>query len=188
MSEPPIPIDRARRAGSADRHVAGETTDSYRWTVLAVTSIGALLASLTAGTLIIALPDILRDLQTTLFALLWIVIGYTLVATVLVLNAGTIADQIGRARSYTLGFGVFTVASVLCALAPTDLLLIGGRILQGVGGALLMANSAALVTDAFPRGELGRALGINAMVIGAGQILGPILGGWLTGFGWRTVF
>ncbi|HEY7131532.1 MAG TPA: MFS transporter, partial [Candidatus Limnocylindrales bacterium] len=74
------------------------------------------------------------------------------------------------------------------ALAPTDLLLIGGRVLQGVGGALLMANSAALVTDAFPRRELGRALGINAMVIGVGQILGPILGGWLTSFGWRTVF
>ncbi len=188
MSEPPIPIDRARRAGPVDHHVAGETTDRYRWVVLAVTSLGALLASLTAGTLIIALPDILRDLQTTLFALLWIVIGYTLVATVLVLNAGTIADQIGRARSYTLGFGIFTIASIGCALAPTDLLLIGGRVLQGVGGALLMANSAALVTDAFPRRELGRALGINAMVIGAGQILGPILGGWLTGFGWRTVF
>ncbi len=169
-------------------HAAGETGDNYRWVVLAVTSLGALLASLTSGTLIIALPDILRDLQTTLFALLWIVIGYTLVATVLVLNAGTIADQIGRARSYTTGFVVFTLASVWCALAPTDLLLIGGRVLQGVGGALLMANSAALVTDAFPRRELGRALGINAMVIGAGQILGPILGGWLTGFGWRSIF
>jgi EmrB/QacA subfamily drug resistance transporter len=188
MSEPPIPIDRARRAGSADHHVAGETADSYRWVVLAVTSLGALLASLTSGTLIIALPDILRDLQTTLFALLWIVIGYTLVATVLVLNAGTIADQIGRAKSYTVGFAIFTVASIGCALAPTDLLLIGGRVLQGVGGALLMANSAALVTDAFPRRELGRALGINAMIIGAGQILGPILGGWLTGFGWRSIF
>jgi EmrB/QacA subfamily drug resistance transporter len=189
MSEPPIPIDRARQApGPVDHHTAGETADSYRWVVLAVTSMGALLASLTSGTLIIALPDILRDLQTSLFALLWIVIGYTLVATVLVMNAGTIADQIGRARSYTLGFAIFTLASIGCALAPTDLLLIGGRVLQGVGGALLMANSAALVTDAFPRRELGRALGINAMIIGVGQVLGPILGGWLTSFGWRTVF
>src|SRR4029077_4913418 len=126
--------------------------------------------------------------HTNLFALLWIVVGYTLVATVLVLNAGRIADQLGRARSYTAGFGVFTVASIGCALAPTDILLIGGRILQGVGGALIMANSTALVTDAFPRRELGRALGINAMVIGAGQILGPILGGWLTSFGWRSIF
>lgn len=166
----------------------GETADSYRWVVLAVTSIGALLASLTSGTLVIALPDILRDLQTDLFALLWIVIGYTLAATVLVLNAGRIADQVGRARSYTFGFALFTVASVACALAPSALPLIVARIVQGIGGAFLMANSAALVTDAFPRRELGRALGINAMVVGAGLILGPILGGWLTGIGWRTVF
>jgi EmrB/QacA subfamily drug resistance transporter len=169
-------------------HRAGETTDSYRWWVLVVTSIGALVASLTSGTLVIALPDILRDLHTDLFSLMWIVVGYTLVATVLVLNAGRIADMFGRARTYTLGFAVFTLASVFCALAPSDVGLIAGRVVQGIGGAFLMANSAALVTDAFPRRELGRALGINAMVVGAGLILGPILGGWLTAFGWRTVF
>ncbi|HEU4673594.1 MAG TPA: MFS transporter [Candidatus Limnocylindrales bacterium] len=169
-------------------HHAGETDDSYRWWVLVVTSIGALLASLTSGTLVIALPDILRDLHTDLFALMWIVVGYTLVATVLVLNAGRIADMYGRARTYTLGFLVFTLASVFCAVAADDVQLIAGRVIQGIGGAFLMANSAALVTDAFPRRELGRALGINAMVVGAGLILGPILGGWLTGFGWRTVF
>jgi EmrB/QacA subfamily drug resistance transporter len=161
---------------------------SYRWWVLFVTSIGALMASLTSGTLIIALPDILRDLKTDIFSLLWIVVGYTLVATVLVLNAGRVADMAGRARSYTLGFVIFTVASILCAVAPNAGLLILWRLVQGVGGALLMANATALVTDAFPRSELGRALGINAMVIGAGAILGPILGGWLTGFGWRTIF
>jgi EmrB/QacA subfamily drug resistance transporter len=161
---------------------------SYRWWVLLVTSIGALMASLTGGTLIIALPDILRDLHTDIFSLLWIVVGYTLVATVLVLNAGRVADMVGRARSYTLGFVIFTLASILCAIAPDATQLIAWRLVQGVGGALLMANATALVTDAFPRNELGRALGINAMVIGAGAILGPILGGILTGFGWRTVF
>ncbi|HEY7024698.1 MAG TPA: MFS transporter [Candidatus Limnocylindrales bacterium] len=161
---------------------------SYRWWVLFVTSIGALLASLTSGTLVIALPDILRDLHTDIFSLLWIVVGYTVVTTVLVLNAGRLADRYGRVRTYVLGFIVFTIASVLCALAPTSLLLIGGRVIQGVGGAFMFANSAALVTDAFPRRELGKALGINAMVVGAGLILGPILGGWLTTFGWRFVF
>jgi EmrB/QacA subfamily drug resistance transporter len=176
-------ITRLRRP-----HPEGETDDGYRWWVLAVTSIGALIASLTSGTLVIALPDILRDLHTDLFALMWIVVGYTLVATVLVLNAGRIADMYGRARTYTLGFLVFTIASVFCAFAADDVQLIAGRVVQGVGGAFLMANSAALVTDAFPRRELGRALGINAMVVGAGLILGPILGGWLTSFGWRTVF
>ena len=95
--------------GNRDIHlVAGETSDGYRWVVLAVTSIGALLAALTSGTLVIALPDILRDLHTDLFTLLWIVVGYTLAATVLVLNAGRIADQVGRARSYTAGFALFT--------------------------------------------------------------------------------
>jgi len=169
-------------------HPAGETADGYRWWVLFVTSIGALLASLTSGTLIIALPDILRDLQTDLFTLLWIVVGYTLVVTVLVLNAGRLGDIFGRARTYTLGFLIFTVASILCALAADGLQLVAARVAQGVGGAFLMATSAALVTDAFPRRELGRALGINAMVVGVGLILGPILGGFLTTLGWRTVF
>jgi EmrB/QacA subfamily drug resistance transporter len=168
--------------------VAGETRDNYRWVVLGVTSIGALLASLTSGTLVIALPEILRDLHTDLFTLLWIVVGYTLAATVVVLNAGRFADQVGRVKTYTAGFALFTVASVACALAPSALLLVAARLVQGVGGAFLMANSAALVTDAFPRRELGRALGINAMVVGAGLIIGPILGGWLTTFGWQTVF
>jgi EmrB/QacA subfamily drug resistance transporter len=160
----------------------------YRWWLLAVTSLGALLASLTSGTLVIALPDILRDLHTDLFELLWIVVGYTVVTTVLVLNAGRLADKFGRARAYIVGMTVFTLASVFCALAPDATSLIVGRIAQGVGGAFMFATSSALVTDAFPRRELGRALGINAMVVGAGLILGPILGGWLTGFGWRAVF
>ena len=170
------------------RHIVNPAHESYRWWVLVVTSIGALMASLTSGTLIIALPDILRDLHTDIFSLLWIVVGYTLVATVLVLNAGRFADMVGRARSYTLGFVIFTLASILCALAPDAKQLILWRLVQGVGGALLMANATALVTDAFPRHELGKALGINAMVIGAGAILGPIVGGWLTQFGWRTIF
>ncbi len=161
---------------------------SYRWWLLVVTSLGALLASLTSGTLVIALPDILRDLHTDLFSLLWIVVGYTLVVTVLVLNAGRLADMFGRTRAYTLGMVIFTVASAFCAIAPTPLLLILGRVIQGVGGAFMFATSSALVTDAFPRSELGKALGLNAMVVGAGLILGPVLGGWLTGFGWRFVF
>jgi EmrB/QacA subfamily drug resistance transporter len=175
-------------ASSPRRRLVDPDAPNYRWWLLGVTSLGALLASLTSGTLIIALPDILRDLQTDLFSLLWIVVGYTLVVTALVLNAGRLADIFGRARTYTLGLAVFTAASAFCALAPTPFLLILGRVLQGVGGAFMFANSAALVTDAFPRSELGKALGLNAMVVGAGLIMGPILGGWLTGFGWRFVF
>ncbi|HEX5450824.1 MAG TPA: MFS transporter, partial [Candidatus Limnocylindrales bacterium] len=170
------------------RPIVDADAPSYRWWLLFVTSIGALIASLNSGTLVIALPDILKDLHTDLFALMWIIVGYTLVVTVLVLNAGRIADMYGRAKTYVLGFIVFTLASIFCAIAPDPLTLIGGRIAQGVGGAFMFANSSALVTDAFPRRELGKALGINAMVVGAGLILGPILGGWLTTFGWRFVF
>ena len=172
----------------ASPRLVDPASESYRWWLLLVTSLGALLASITSGTLVIALPDILRDLHTDLFALLWIVVGYTLVVTVLVLNAGRVADRFGRARTFTVGLAAFTVASAYCAIAPDAPLLIAGRIAQGVGGSFMFANSAALVTDAFPRRELGRALGVNAMVVGAGLMLGPILGGWLTSFGWRAVF
>src|SRR5512142_3237070 len=119
------------------KHLVDASSPSYRWWVLTVTSIGALMASLTSGTLIIALPDILRELHTDIFSLLWIVVGYTLVATVLVLNAGRLSDMAGRARSYTAGFAIFTVASVLCAIAGDASQLIAWRLLQGVGGALL---------------------------------------------------
>ncbi len=183
---------RANRDGGVGSGPRASVVDAsgpaYRWWLLGVTSIGALLASITSGSLIIALPDILRELHTDLFAVMWIIVGYTLVLTVLVLNAGRVADRFGRALTYTLGSAVFTAASVFCALAPDAGLLIAGRVAQGIGAAFMFANSAALVTDAFPRAELGRALGINAMVVGAGLIAGPILGGWLTGFGWRWVF
>jgi EmrB/QacA subfamily drug resistance transporter len=172
----------------AAHRLVDPASPAYRWWLLVVTSLGALLASITSGTLVIALPQILRDLHTDLFALLWIVVGYTLVVTVLVLNAGRLADRYGRVRTFTLGLAIFTAASAFCAIAPDAITLIGGRIAQGVGGAFMFANSSALVTDAFPRRELGRALGINATVVGAGLMLGPILGGWLTGFGWRFVF
>ena len=161
---------------------------SYRWWVLVVTSIGALMASLTGGTLIIALPDILRDLHTDIFSLLWIVVGYTLVAHVLVLNAGRVADMVGRARSYTLGFAIFTAASVFCALAPDATQLIAWRLVQGARWRAPDGQRHRAGHRRVPGIELGKALGINAMVIGAGAIMGPILGGWLTGFGWRTIF
>ena len=101
-------------------NVVDADAPAYRWWLLLVTSLGALLASLTSGTLVIALPDILRDLHTDLFSLLWIVVGYTLVTTVLVLNAGRLADKFGRVRTYTIGLAVFTLASAFCAIAPAS--------------------------------------------------------------------
>src|SRR5690349_2254430 len=109
----------SRTRSTTRSQAATDVPANYRWLVLGITSLGALLSALNSGTLVIALPDILRDLHTDLFALLWIVVGYTLVATVLVLNAGRLADMVGRARSYTAGFVIFTIASVLAALAAT---------------------------------------------------------------------
>ena len=128
----------------------GPEQPSYRWWALSSTSLGALLSSLTSGTLVIALPEILRELHTDLFSLLWIVVGYTLVVTAFVLNAGRVGDMVGRARTYTLGFLVFTVASVLCGLSANATELIACRVLQGIGGAMLMANATAIVTERLP--------------------------------------
>ena len=169
-------------------HHDGRRDPRWLLKVLGVTSVGALLAALTSGTLVIALPEILRDLTPTSSRSC----GSSSATPSPPRSwsstpAGSPTRSAGWAPHCTLPV-LFTLASVACALAPTAFLLIVARLVQGVGGAFLMANSAALVTDAFPRRELGRALGINAMVVGAGLILGPILGGWLTGFGWQTVF
>jgi EmrB/QacA subfamily drug resistance transporter len=170
-------------AASAPRRPA-----SYRWWALGVTSLGALLASLNMSTLVIALPDLLRSLHTGLLEVVWVLLSYLLAQTALVLSAGRLSDIYGRKLLYAGGFGLFTVMALASGFAGAPLLLIALRVLAGCGGALMLANSGAIVTDAFPRRELGLALGINAMVIAVGAAIGPVLGGWLTSFGWQWVF
>lgn len=153
-----------------------------------VTSLGALLASLNMSTLVIALPDLLRSLHTGLLEVVWVLLSYLLAQTALVLSAGRLSDIYGRKLLYAGGFGLFTVMALASGFAGAPLLLIALRVLAGCGGALMLANSGAIVTDAFPRRELGLALGINAMVIAVGAAIGPVLGGWLTSFGWQWVF
>lgn len=160
----------------------------YKWLALSVTSLGALMASMNSGTLIIALPTLLRDLHTSLLNLIWILLAYNVTQTVLVLNVGRLSDMYGRKRLYTAGFALFTLASLLAGFTANVPLLIALRALQGVGGAFLIANSSAIVTDAFPRQELGLAIGTNQMMVAVGSILGPIIGGWLTSVGWQWVF
>ena len=161
---------------------------SYKWLALSVTSLGALMASMNSGTLIIALPTLLRDLHTTLLSLIWILLAYNVTQTVFVLNVGRLSDMVGRKKLFVLGFGVFTLASLLAGFTSNVPLLIAIRALQGVGGAFLIANSSAIVTDAFPREELGFAIGTNQMMVAVGAILGPIVGGALTALGWQWVF
>ena len=161
---------------------------SYRWWALAVTSLGALLAALNMSTLVIALPDLLRSLHTGVVEVVWVLLSYLLAQTALVLSAGRLSDMYGRKPLYAAGFILFTAMALASGFAGQPLLLIGLRVLAGCGGALMLANSGAIVTDAFPRRELGLALGINAMVIAVGSAIGPVLGGWLTTFGWQWVF
>ncbi|MFL5895777.1 MAG: MFS transporter [Thermoleophilaceae bacterium] len=160
----------------------------YKWWALSCTSVGMLLATLNSGTLIIALPDLERSLHTSLLSLVWVILAYMIASTVLVVTAGRLSDLFGRKRAYVLGFLVFTAASLGAGFAADGTQLILWRILQGIGGAFLFANSSAIVTDAFPRRQLGLAMGTNTMVAAVGLVLGPVLGGALVAISWHWVF
>jgi EmrB/QacA subfamily drug resistance transporter len=147
-----------------------------------------LLATINSGTLIIALPDLERELGTTLLQLVWVILVYMIVSTVLVLTAGRLSDLFGRKTAYVLGFVVFALASLGAGFASSGTELIVWRVLQGIGGAFLFANAAALVTDAFPRRQLGLAMGTNTMVAAVGLVIGPVLGGALVAIAWPWVF
>ena len=164
------------------------THEHYRWWALSCTSLGMLLAATNSGTLIIALPDLERSLHTSLLALVWVILAYLIAATVLVLMAGRLSDMFGRKRAYVGGFLVFAFASLGAGFAPDGNVLILWRILQGIGSAFLFANAAALVTDAFPKEQLGLAMGANTMVAAVGLVLGPVLGGALVAISWHWVF
>ena len=147
-----------------------------------------LLAATNSGTLIIALPDLERSLHTSLLALVWVILAYLIAATVLVLNAGRLSDLFGRKRAYVGGFVVFALASLGAGFADDATALILWRVLQGIGSAFLFANAAALVTDAFPKRQLGLAMGANTMIAAIGLVLGPVLGGALVTISWHWVF
>jgi MFS family permease len=171
----------------------------YKWSVLSNTTLGVLMATLNASILIISLPAIFNGVHLDPLApgnigyLLWMLMGYMLVTAVLVVTLGRLGDMYGRVRIYNAGFAVFTGSSVALALtpfvgAPGALWLIGWRLVQGVGGAMVMANSAAIITDAFPARQRGTALGVNQVAALAGSFLGLVLGGILSAWHWRSIF
>jgi len=171
----------------------------YKWIVLINTTIGMLMAAINQTIVLISLPAIFSGLQVDPLApgqsnlLLWMLMGYSAVTTVLLVTFGRIADIFGRVRVYNLGFVVFTVGSLLCALTPSvgtlgAIELIAFRMLQGLGGACLFANSIALLTDAFPPGQRGFSLGINQIAFIAGNVIGVVLGGILAAINWRLDF
>src|SRR5438067_8844456 len=147
-----------------------------------------LVATINSGTLIIALPNLERALHTSLLQLVWVILVYMLASTVLVLTAGRLSDLFGRKRAYVAGFAIFAAASLGAGFAHTGTELILGRVAQGVGGAFLFANAAAIVTDAFPKQQLGLAMGTNTMVAAVGLVIGPVLGGALVLISWHWVF
>ena len=160
----------------------------YKWWALSCTSLGMLLATINSGTLIIALPQLGRSLHTSLLQLVWVILAYMIASTVLVLTAGRLSDLFGRKKAYLAGFAIFAATSLGAGFAGDGTELILWRIAQGIGGALIFANSSALVTDAFPREQLGVAMGTNTMVAAIGLVLGPVLGGALVSISWHWVF
>ncbi|HWB70438.1 MAG TPA: MFS transporter [Solirubrobacterales bacterium] len=170
--------------------VAGVEADHehYKWWALSCTSLGMLLVATNSGTLIIALPDLERALGTSLLELVWVILAYMISSTVLVLTAGRLSDLFGRKSAFVGAFLIFALASLGAGFAADGTQLILWRIVQGVGGAFIFANGPALVTDAFPREQLGLAMGTNTMVAAIGLVIGPVLGGALVAISWQWVF
>jgi MFS family permease len=184
-------------------HVNGTSGDArsgrYKWIALSNTTLSMTMATIDASIVIVAMPAIFRGIHLNPLTpgnvtyLLWMILGYLLVQSVLVVTLGRLGDMFGRVKIYNLGFVVFTLASIALSLDPmtgTDgaLWLIGWRFVQAFGGAMLMANSAAILTDAFPANKRGMALGVNQIAGISGQFVGLLLGGLLAAWNWRLVF
>ncbi|WP_019071562.1 MFS transporter, partial [Streptomyces hokutonensis] len=189
MTKPP-------RTRTPRRTAAG---DRYKWTALTNTTAAVFMSALDGSIVLIALPAIFRGVHLDPLApgniayLLWMIMGYRLVQAVLVVTVGRLGDMYGRVRIYNSGFAVFTFASVLLSFDPFDgghgaMWLIAWRVLQAVGGSMLTANSAAILTDAFPEEQRGFALGINQVAALGGMFIGLVAGGLLSAWDWRAVF
>ena len=174
-------------------------SDGYKWVVLSNTTLGMLAAAINTSILLISLPAVFRGIGLkaldpgNINYLLWAIIGYMIATAVLVVAFGRLGDQFGRAKMYNLGFAIFTLASLGLSLLPGSgdfaaRYLIAVRMIQGIGGALIMANSTAILTDAFPPQQRGFALGINVVAAIGGQFIGLLIGGLLADTNWRLVF
>lgn len=167
----------------------GAMLHAHPWRVFAATSIGVIAVFVAMSGLTVALPTLSRELDATPTQTTWILLGYMVVTTALILVFGRLADIVGRRPLYLSGLIVFTLASALCIVSPSAEFLMVARILQGVGAAAVVTNNTALLTDTFPPHLLSRALGWNATVAALGQIIGPVVGGAATALiGWRGLF
>jgi len=189
----------SRLAHSRGGDAAAEPGPHYKWIALSNTTLGVLMATVNQSIVLIALPDIFRGIGLNPLSpantsyLLWMFMGFLVVSAVLVVSFGRLGDMFGRVRMYNVGFAIFTVASILLTVtwmhgSAGALWLIIWRVVQGIGGAFLFANSAAILTDAFPANQRGTALGINSIAAIAGSFIGLLLGGLLGPVNWHLVF
>ena len=190
---------RNRGDGQTAAEAVAGTDDHYRWVALTNTTAASFMATLDGSIVIIALPAIFRGIHLDPLAagniayLLWMIMGYRLIQAVTVVSFGRLGDMFGRVRIYNAGFAVFTIASILLSFDPFvgghgAQWLIGWRMLQALGGSMLLANSAAILTDAFPSNKRGFALGINQVAGLSGMFIGLVAGGLLAALDWRAVF
>jgi EmrB/QacA subfamily drug resistance transporter len=160
-----------------------------KWLVMITISVGVILATIDGSIVNVAFPTLVDELETTFNAIQWVALGYLLTIATLTLGVGRLGDIVGKKRIYTAGFSVFTIASMLCGLAPGVGWLIGFRVVQGLGSVMILALGAAILTEAFPPSERGRALGLIGTAVSIGIITGPVVGGLLIStFGWRAIF
>jgi EmrB/QacA subfamily drug resistance transporter len=162
---------------------------SRKWYVMAAVAMGIFLATIDGSIVNVALPTLVRSFDTEFAVVQWVVLAYLLTVTTLMLSMGRLGDMLGKKPLYAAGFVIFTLGSVLCGLSPTIHWLIGSRVLQAIGAAMMMALGMAIVTEAFPPSERGKALGISGSIVSIGIVVGPVLGGILIGaLSWHWIF
>ena len=191
-------VDRAERINGPDGPLSGLPAN-YKWIALFISTLGMLMATIDGSIVLIALPDIFRGIGLdplqpgNTFYLLWMILGFLVITSVLVVSLGRMGDIYGRVRTYNLGFAVFTFFSLMLSITwmtghAAGVWLITMRIFQGVGAAMLMANSSAILTDVFPDNQRGMALGVNQAAAFSGVFIGLVLGGLLAPVNWRLIF
>ena len=180
----------ATTAVDPPRGIAAAPADpTYKWKAMLVSGSGIFMVTLDGGIVNVVMPSLAREFDASLTMTQWVVLGYVLAVTGLLLPAGRLADLRGRREVFLAGFAAFGLASVLCGLAPTMEVLIAARVLQGAAGALIQANGSPLIASVFPAAERGRALGLQGSVVSIGLLSGPVVGGFITQLvGWRWAF
>jgi EmrB/QacA subfamily drug resistance transporter len=168
---------------------ATETSRRYTTIVLVVVMVGVLMSAVDTTAVVLGLPVMITDLRSDILSMIWVIMAYLLVITILGTQVGKLGDSFGRVRMYNLGFAIFTIGSLLCGFSATGPELVDFRILQGVGGALISSNSGAIIADTFPEHRRGRAFGFTGFGWSAGAILGILVGGaFVTFLSWRYIF